>query len=226
VSLVAAAAGLLIGTNAGLFATDDMGPQGLGGLVEDQVREVGELEATGERLAAEVEGLSAGDGAPAPGTGDAAVDIASGRAAVEGPGVTVTLDDAPVPADRGDDLPPDTYVVHQQDIEAVINTMWAAGAEAIAVQGQRLTAMSVVRCVGNVLLLGGRTYSPPYVIDAIGDSQRLAAELRTSTLTEPYRTLADLIGLTWSVKTRSSVRIDAYTGGSITLRYIASTGGQ
>ncbi|MDR1152045.1 MAG: DUF881 domain-containing protein, partial [Bifidobacteriaceae bacterium] len=183
VCLVAVVAGLLIGTNAGIFATDELGPQGLVGMVEDQVREVAELEATGERLAAEVDGLSAGDAVPAAGSTDAPLDVASGRAAVEGPGVTVTLDDAPMPERRRDELPPDAFVVHQQDVEAVLNTLWSAGAEAVAIQGQRLTSMSMVRCVGNVLLLGGRTYSPPYVIDAIGDSQRLARALRTSPLT-------------------------------------------
>jgi uncharacterized protein YlxW (UPF0749 family) len=142
---------------------------------------------------------------------------------VEGPGISVTLDDAPVPPDRDAGL--DAYVVHQEDLEAVLNTLWAAGAEAVAIQGQRLTAVSGVRCVGNVLLVGGRTYSPPYLIEAIGDPERLSKVLQTSALTEPYRAWAASVGLVWQVRTHDALRIDAYPGGSITLRYIVEPPG-
>jgi uncharacterized protein YlxW (UPF0749 family) len=225
VCLVAVAAGLLIGTNAGVSGADDRSQGGLVGMVESQVRQVAELEEAGQELTAEVEELSTSELPPASGTERTDLGIASGRLAVEGPGITVTLDDAPAPAELTGDIAPDAYVVHQQDVEGVLNTLWAAGAEAVAIQGQRLTSVSVVRCVGNVLLLGGRTYSPPYVIDAIGDPEWLATALRTSPLTEPYRQWAERVGLTWSVKSQPSLRIEAYAGGSITLRYIASSAG-
>jgi uncharacterized protein YlxW (UPF0749 family) len=227
VSLVAALAGLLIGINAALFRTEQLGADGLVGMVADQEREIARLEALGAEMAAQIEALAAADDPPAtPARGaEAWSDMAAGRTAIEGPGVSVTLDDAPAPPDRDHDLPLDSYVVHQSDLEAVLNTLWAAGAEAVAVQGQRLTAVSGVRCVGNVLLLGGRTYSPPYVIDAIGDSERLAEALNTSPLTEPYRSFAASAGLAWSVKSHAAVRIGAYPGGSITLRYIVEPKG-
>ena len=81
-----------------------------------------------------------------------------------------TLDDAKlasgeVPA--GAD--PDDYVIHQQDVQAVVNALWAGGAEAMMLQDQRVISTSAVRCVGNTLILQGRVYSPPYVITAIGD---------------------------------------------------------
>jgi uncharacterized protein YlxW (UPF0749 family) len=192
-------------------------------MVENQVREVTRLEAEGERLVAEVDQM-AGEGAPPAPDPATWLDVASGRAAVEGPGVAVVLDDAPAPPDRGAHAP-DSYVVHQEDIEAVLNTLWGAGAEAIAVQGQRLTSVSVIRCVGNVLLLDGRTYSPPYAIDAIGDSGRLISALETSPLTEAYRSWSQEVGLEWSVRSRSSVRIGSRPGGSITLRYIIDSQG-
>lgn len=55
---------------------------------------------------------------------------------------------------------PDDLVVHQQDIQAVLNALWSAGAEAVQMQDQRISATSAPRCVGNTLLLDGRTYSP------------------------------------------------------------------
>ncbi|MDR1428367.1 MAG: DUF881 domain-containing protein [Bifidobacteriaceae bacterium] len=221
VALVAALAGLLIGANASIFGQGELGPGGLAGMVDDQVSEVARLEERAGELTVEVDQLSGADAVPVPGQRDTHLDVASGRSAVHGPGVTVTLGDAPASDGREGDLPPDSYVVHQEDVEAVLNTLWGAGAEAVAIQGQRLTSVSAVRCVGNVLLLGGRTYSPPYVIDAIGDRRRLAEALENSPLTEPYREFAAAIGLVWSVRSQAGLDIQAYPGGSITLRYIA-----
>ena len=73
------------------------------------------------------------------------------------------------------DASADDLVVHQQDIEAVLNAMWSAGAEAIQMQDQRIIATSAPLCVGNTLLLNGRTYSPPYVVTAIGDASAMQA---------------------------------------------------
>src|SRR3712207_2320199 len=61
-------------------------------------------------------------------------------------------------------------------VQSVLNGLWAGGAEAVAVQDQRLVTTSAARCIGNTLLLAGRTYSPPYVITAIGDPARLQAD--------------------------------------------------
>ena len=65
---------------------------------------------------------------------------------------------------------PDDLVIHQSDVQAVVNAVWAAAADGVAIMDQRLIATSAVRCVGNTLLLQGRTYSPPFVITAIGDA--------------------------------------------------------
>ena len=81
--------------------------------------------------------------------------------------MTVALDDAP-PQARSRPLPPgipsptpDDLVVHQQDIQGVVNALWAGGAEAMTLMGQRVIATTAVRCVGNTLLLHGAVYSPP-----------------------------------------------------------------
>ncbi len=59
--------------------------------------------------------------------------------------------------------------MHQQDIQAYVNALWAGGAEAITLQGQRLISTTGIKCVGNTVVLDGVPYSPPYVIEAIGD---------------------------------------------------------
>jgi uncharacterized protein YlxW (UPF0749 family) len=98
-----------------------------------------------------------------------------GTTPVEGPGVVVTLDDSP--ARRSPTGDPNDLLVHERDIQTVVNALWAAGAEAVGIGDHRLTTLSAVRCAGNTLLLHGRLHSPPYRIGAIGDSTRLAATL-------------------------------------------------
>ena len=103
----------------------------------------------------------------------------AGRTPVRGPALQVTLDDAKL---DGGDVPaggdPDDYVIHQQDVQSVVNALWKGGAEAMMLQDQRVISTSAVRCVGNTLILQGRVYSPPYVITAIGDRGRDALRAR------------------------------------------------
>ena len=90
----------------------------------------------------------------------------------------VSLDDAHrSAASLPEALGPDDIVVHQQDVQGVVNALWAGGAEAMMIQDQRVIATSAVRCVGNTLFLQGRVYSPPYVIKAIGDTTSIKAAL-------------------------------------------------
>lgn len=92
--------------------------------------------------------------------------LAGGRA-LSGPGVVVTLDDSDLARSPSGD--PNDLIIHERDIQTVVNALWSAGAEAVAVNGQRLTSASAVRCAGNTLLLHGTVHSPPYEILAIGD---------------------------------------------------------
>ena len=110
----------------------------------------------------------------------------SGLTASRGPGVRVTLTDAP----RSVDVPgldPNVLVVHQQDIQAFVNALWTGGAEAISLQGQRLISTTGIKCVGNTVVLDGVPYSPPYVIEAIGDPARLNSALDASPEVVTYR---------------------------------------
>jgi uncharacterized protein YlxW (UPF0749 family) len=110
-----------------------------------------------------------------------------GLDAVTGSGYEVTLDDAPHDGPLKDGVSPDDVVVHQQDVQAVVNALWAGGAEAMMLMDQRVISTSAVRCVGNTLLLQGRVYSPPFRIRAIGDPQRLGDALRASRELQIYQ---------------------------------------
>ena len=129
---------------------------------------------------------------------------AAGLTPLRGPGLVVTLDDAQRDAQGRfpRDASPDDLVVHQQDIEAVLNAMWSAGAEGVQVQDQRIIATSAPRCVGNTLLLNGRTYSPPYVISAIGDAAAMQDALAAAPMVTLYKRYVDRFGLGYSEERR------------------------
>ena len=153
---------------------------------------------------------------------------AAGLESLSGPGLTVSLDDAPRPPEDGarpvgasnDDL-----VVHQQDVQAVVNALWAGGADAVQLMDQRVISTSAVRCVGTTLVLQGRIYPPPYAVTAIGDPNLLRAALENSYGVARYRAYVDRFGLVFDVEERVSVEIPGYRG-SIELRHaqIPATG--
>lgn len=209
VAVVAFIAGILFATSATLFAgLDDGRPRDLRSLVGEENERLTERNEQVAELRAEVTSLQeAFDGElPAP---DPAVLIAVGQEGVAGPGVTVTLSDAPASA-QADNL--DDLVVHQQDLQSVINALWLGGADAISVQGQRIIATSAVRCVGNVLLLHGRTYSPPYVIEAIGDPESLTDAVESDPGVQLFQRYVDAYGLGWGLSQEDGLVLPAYTG--------------
>ncbi len=150
-----------------------------------------------------------------------ALTIAAGRTPVEGPGIEVRLDDSDLDVDAlPDGFTVDDIVVHQQDVQAVVNAFWAGGAEAMMIQDQRIIATSAVRCVGNTLILQGRVYSPPYVIKAIGDPRRLRDILDQSPEVSIYREYVKAVGLGYDVSPPDDFSFPAYAG-SITPDYAA-----
>jgi uncharacterized protein YlxW (UPF0749 family) len=128
---------------------------------------------------------------------------------VHGPGLVVVLNDAQRDANGRfpRDATPDDLVVHQQDIDGVLNAMWSAGAEAIQMQDQRIIATSVVRCVGNTLLLNGRTYSPPYSITAIGNAAAMQAALDADPLVTLYKQYVVRFGLGYREDVKPDVQL-------------------
>jgi uncharacterized protein YlxW (UPF0749 family) len=157
--------------------------------------------------------------AAAQATGNAGA-MSAGLVALNGPGLEITLDDAPTRSDGT--LPPgarpDDLVIHQSDVQAVVNAVWASGADGVAIMGQRMVATSAVRCVGNVLLLQGRTYSPPFVVTAVGNGAGVRAQLAASPQVAILKQAADAFGLTFTVRDRASVTLPAYAG-SLDMEY-------
>jgi uncharacterized protein YlxW (UPF0749 family) len=137
----------------------------------------------------------------------------AGMNPVRGPGLVVTLNDAQRDANGRfpRDASPDDLVVHQQDIQAVLNALWSTGAEAIQMQDQRIIATSVPRCVGNTLLLNGRTYSPPYTITAIGNAPAMQAALAAAPLVTLYKQYVIRFGLGYREEVKPDVQLVGHT---------------
>ncbi|GAA2237502.1 DUF881 domain-containing protein [Streptomyces amakusaensis] len=151
----------------------------------------------------------------------AALEKASGTRKVRGRALTVTLDDAPPNAQAAPGYPEpqaNDLVIHQQDLQAVVNALWKGGAEGIQVMDQRLISTSAVRCVGNTLILQGRVYSPPYKVTAIGDQGRLEKALEESTALQNYQLYVKAYGLGWKVDERDAVTLPGYSG-TVDLHY-------
>lgn len=139
----------------------------------------------------------------------------AGLTPVTGSAYRVSLDDAPKGAavEAGyPDPTPDDLVVHQQDVQGVVNALWAGGAQAMTIMDQRVVSSSAVRCVGNTLLLQGRVYSPPFVVTAIGDPARLAAALDAAPPVQIFRQYAHVYGLRFVTRTLDPVTLPAFDG--------------
>ncbi|WP_243437177.1 DUF881 domain-containing protein [Streptomyces sp. FH025] len=145
---------------------------------------------------------------------------------LQGGGLTVTLNDAPpnataripgVPEPGVNDL-----VIHQQDIQAVVNALWRGGAEGVQVMDQRLISTSAVRCVGNTLLLQGRVYSPPYVVKAVGRTDGLRAAVEADPTIRNYLQYVQAYGLGWKVQESGDLTLPGYSGTT----ELRSAGGQ
>ena len=140
----------------------------------------------------------------------------AGTAPLTGSSLDVTLNDAPpnaVPLVPGvPDPQPNDLVIHQQDLQAVVNALWQGGAQGIQVMDQRLISTSAVRCVGNTLILQGRVYSPPYKITAVGDQDKLRQALKDSPAIQNYLQYVQAYGLGWKVGARSGVTLPGYSG--------------
>ncbi|WP_328554518.1 MULTISPECIES: DUF881 domain-containing protein [unclassified Streptomyces] len=170
-----------------------------------------------DSLAGREDGSSVADDAKV-----AALEKNAGTQKLKGEAVTVTLNDAPPNATAK--LPgypepqPDYLVIHQQDLQAVVNALWQGGAKGIKVMDQRLISTSAVRCVGNTLILQGRVYSPPYKITAVGDPGKLQKALAASPAIQNYMVYVNVYGLGWKVEEDGTVTLPGYSG-TVDLHY-------
>jgi uncharacterized protein YlxW (UPF0749 family) len=141
----------------------------------------------------------------------------TGLTKATGPGMRVTLTDAPrtveVPG-----LDPNVLVVHQQDIQAFVNALWSGGATAMTLQGERLISTTGIKCVGNTVVLDGVPYSPPYVIEAIGDQSTLDHALSTSADVKTYAKYVRAYDLGLKVESVDKLTAKPYAG-TVGLKY-------
>ena len=198
--------------------TDLRSDRGLPGLIDTANRDVAAKSSTIEKLQNELDALTAAaapsDGRIVPLTGT--INLLAphvGTRAVQGPALTVALTDSNRSmANLPPSIRPDDLVVHQQDVQAVVNALWRGGAEAMMIQDQRVIATSAVRCVGNTLILQGRVYSPPYVISAIGKIDALTEALDKDPQVTIYKEWVDAVGLGYRVTTEAKATFPAYSG--------------
>lgn len=158
-------------------------------------------------------------------SGIEALQDEAGLTPVTGRALTVSLDDAPLrePDDPlWQTLTADDVIVHQADVQAVVNALWRGGATAMQIMDQRIINTSSIQCVGNTLLLQGRVYSPPYVITAVGPVKRMRASLREDQAVRDYRQWARAVGLGYDVTRSPELTVPAFDG-PIAMEFAAPT---
>lgn len=144
------------------------------------------------------------------------VDAARARAGlspVRGDGIVVTLRDSSLqraPSGNRNDL-----LIHSGDVHAVVNGLWAAGAEAVSVNGERVVATSALLCVGNTLLINGTVHSPPYVFTAIGPPDLLEERFEADELVRRLRRDAEAFQLGFDVEKAPDLEAPAFEGAVI-----------
>ena len=212
---VTVASGLLFSVSALNERKNPAATSDLSTLVRNRQEQVKVVENEVAALDAQIQSFAAA--APQSGTPDEDAFTARSTRPVSGPGVQITLNDAP-PGRIPVGATPNDLVIHQQDIEDTMNALWAGGAEAMTVQGVRITNRTVIRCIGNVILVDGTSFSPPFVIQAIGDPDTLRATVTANPRMVNYQAYVSKYGLGWDMQTKDSLSFAPATT-SLTVNY-------
>jgi len=141
----------------------------------------------------------------------------AGLMSAQGPGIEVTLDDSQrqtIPADQD----PSAYIVHEYDLRDVVNLLWLAGTEGIAINKERVVGVTSIYCVGSTVMVNDTRLSPPYVVHAIGDPDRLEDFVQNPSYLAKVKEKARRHGLIFQFHRSSSIKLPAYKG-SFALRY-------
>ncbi|MER6539855.1 DUF881 domain-containing protein [Streptomyces sp900105755] len=144
------------------------------------------------------------------------VDVLSGATAVHGPGVKLVVNDAKEASSGGGVDNPretsgfsDTGRVRDHDLQRVVNGLWASGAEAVSINGQRLTALSAIRAAGDAILVDNRPLVPPYTVLAVGDGEKLGSRFQDSPDGLYLHALEENFDIRATISTESDVRLPA-----------------
>jgi uncharacterized protein YlxW (UPF0749 family) len=157
-------------------------------------------------------------------TGDTAarqvrdLEGAAALVSVRGPGIVVVLGDAaPVPQTdpaTGETVlvpPEDSARLRDRDLQSVVNALWAAGAEAVAINEERLAPTTTIRAAGEAILVDLRPVTSPYTISAIGDPDTLLPRFADSAAARRYQSQTALFGISFSVERAPRITLRAAT---------------
>ncbi|MET9881543.1 DUF881 domain-containing protein [Streptomyces sp. NPDC006430] len=150
------------------------------------------------------------------------VALLSGATEVRGPGVKLVVDDAKGSSSAAGGKPrenagfSDTGRVRDRDMQKIVNGLWQSGAEAISINGQRLTALSAIRAAGDAILVDNRPLVPPYEVLAVGDKKRLGTAFQDSADGQYLHVLQESYGIRYTLSAADEVRLPA--ASSLTVR--------
>ncbi len=137
--------------------------------------------------------------------------LLAGLTLVQGPGVLVTLDDSNVQVPAGAD--PNAYIIHEYDLRDVVNLLWMAGSEAVAINDERLVSNSSIYCLGSTVMVNDTRLSPPFFIRAIGNPKVQQSYIRNPSYLKELKKKHQLYGLRFEVESAGALRLPAYAGG-------------
>ncbi|WP_149828873.1 DUF881 domain-containing protein [Streptomyces tailanensis] len=143
------------------------------------------------------------------------VGILAGAVEVHGPGVKLVVNDSKDASQGGDGDPretsgfSDTGRVRDRDMQRVVNGLWQSGAEAVSINGQRLTALSAIRAAGDAILVDNKPLAPPYMVLAVGDGQRLSTRFQDSSDGLYLHALQENFGIRTSISAESDITVPA-----------------
>ncbi|MGW7455203.1 DUF881 domain-containing protein [Streptomyces sp. NPDC054787] len=149
------------------------------------------------------------------------VALLSGATEVRGPGVKLVVDDAKGASSKGGGPREssgfsDTGRLRDRDMQKIVNGLWQSGAEAVSINGQRLTALSAIRAAGDAILVDNRPLVPPYEVLAVGDKKRLGTAFQDSADGQYLHVLQESYGIRYTLSPVDEVRLPA--ASSLTVR--------
>ena len=135
-------------------------------------------------------------------------EMLAGLTPLEGPGLEITLDDSKQAVANGENV--DKYIIHEQYLRALVNALWNANAEGIAINDQRLTAGSAIYCTGTVITINDEIETPPYKIEAIGDSDKLSKSVQfVANIVYGLDEYVQMYGITFNEKSAKDIKLPA-----------------
>jgi len=193
-------------------------PAQLRDLVQNEANKIDKLENNLIDIQSEIENITNGTARSEIQSTQVKIEQLSpvaGFTSMVGPGLVITLNDAPqvdlsIPENERPDV--NDLLIHQEDVQSVVNALWAGGAQGVSLMGKRVIATSAVKCVGNTLLLHGKVYSPPFRIEAVGDVTKLTKSLSDDVNVAILQDYVDLFGLVYEVQRAALIELPPYEG--------------